>query len=130
MSAARGRPANTVSTTAPGCAESHWPAPSPASSRCGDTTASSVWCETVRLVLQMDDERAQHPGRDAIARGRVDVAEQRQLRQQHTPMRAEAAQQALPVHRRGLVAHEVRDIAAVEALALHHECLGGNHLLD
>jgi hypothetical protein len=81
-------------------------------------------------VAEPTQEIVHDPVRDALAVGRVDEAEQDQVRQQDVPVRTEAAQQALPVDDVAAGVEQVGDVAAVEPLALHHECFGPDRFLD
>jgi predicted MFS family arabinose efflux permease len=64
-----------------------------------------------------------HPARNALTLCRIDVAEQNQVRQQHTPVASEAAQESRPIERGRAREEQVRHVGAVEPLALLDERL-------
>src|SRR6267378_1379294 len=82
-----------------------------------------------QLALQTCGQLAQDAGRDAVALGRIDEAEQYQVGHEHAPVITEARDQPRPVDALGGGSQDMRDVAAVEALALHDEGLRPDHLL-
>src|SRR5687768_13960636 len=82
-----------------------------------------------QLALEARRQLTHHTGRDAMALARIDEAEHHEMRQENAPVVAEARHQARPVDALGRRAQDVRDVTAVEPLALHDERLGPDHLL-
>ena len=81
-------------------------------------------------VVRIRDPRsqlAQDEARNPVLLGGKDEREQDEVGVEHAPVGAEALEQPSPVEIAG--ADQVEDVGAVEALALHDEGLGPDHLL-
>ena len=64
----------------------------------------------------------------ALAFARINEPEQHQVAEQHTPVRTKPTQQTLPIQFASTSKQQVRDVGAVEPLALLDERLGPDHL--
>src|SRR5262245_7659332 len=82
----------------------------------------------VELREKTVDEVPDHGGWYERALPRVDEAKQDEMAQKDPPVRPETANETVPVEQAAAVAHDMRDVRAVEALALHDHRLGPDHL--
>src|SRR5438874_3956638 len=94
----------------------------------GAAAHTLAWLRRRQLLLQPRRQLAQHPGRNPVTLAGIDESEEHQVRHQYAPVVAEARDQPRPVDalRRG--PQDVRDVRTIEALALHDEGLGPDHL--
>src|SRR5439155_9608518 len=76
------------------------------------------------LRVEAAHELAQHAGRYALAFAWINEAEEHEVAQQDAPVTTEAREEPRPVEALDLRPEQVRDVGAVEALALHDERLG------
>src|ERR1051326_3974213 len=74
-------------------------------------------------------QRIEHSEGNFRALARIDEREQNEMREQRAPVRTEALDEALPIELLARRANHVRDVRAVEALALHDQSLRPDHLL-
>src|SRR6266852_2368734 len=66
---------------------------------------------------------------NGAALARIGELKKQQMREQDFPIPLKSADQAVPIHRRGAAAKNVRHVRAIEALALEDERFGPDHLL-
>jgi len=71
-----------------------------------------------------------HLSRDLVPLAWIDESQDHEMCEQDSPMLSKSLQQAIPVQAVGIFVNEVHDVRAVEALALHDECFGPDHLLE
>src|SRR6266851_4085430 len=82
-----------------------------------------------RFTLEQSAQGEHDARRNAGTLARIDEAEECQMVEQDPPVGTEPGQEAAPVELPVAGPDQVRDVRAVVALALHHECLRPDHLL-
>src|SRR3954469_6361266 len=84
----------------------------------------------VELSLESRQQLAGDVRRDAVPLGWVDEVEENEIEESYLPLLIEALHQPRPIDILGAGAEDVHDVGAVVALALHHERLLPDQLLD
>src|SRR5437867_12350303 len=73
-----------------------------------------------RFVPESRNQIVHNGDRDSVAFARINVSEQYQMAEQHAPIETEPANQMRPIEFHRAAAKNMRNVGAIEALALHY----------
>ncbi len=90
---------------------------------------NAVSSRSALLALQPRDQIVHDSGGNFIALTRINVTEQHQMAEQHSPVRTKAVNQVRPVEFLCAALKDVRNVGAVEPFAFHDVRLHPNHFL-
>src|SRR4051812_21846673 len=82
------------------------------------------------LLAKTPFQLEHEPRRNELALAGIDETKKGDVREEHLPVPVHAPEEALPVEPSPAAKKHVRDVGAVEAIALHHVRLGPDELVS